>query len=124
MDLNHVESAESLKKFLLTITNEKMELALGAVNVALKMLHSIRENENLKDFSNFHNTVKQIKLMQYLINLVTPPQGTVLDPFMGSGSTGVAAKNLGFKFIGIELNEEYFEIAKRRINKLQLYLSE
>lgn len=73
---------------------------------------------------NFHPTVKPIKLMQYLINLVTPPNGTVLDPFMGSGSTGVAAKNLGFKFIGIELNEEYFEIAKRRINKLQLYLSE
>lgn len=80
------------------------------------------ERDNLNQ--NFHPTVKPIKLMQYLINLVTPPQGTVLDPFMGSGSTGVAAKNLGFKFIGIELNEEYFEIAKRRINKLQLYLSE
>lgn len=73
---------------------------------------------------NFHPTVKPIKLMQYLINLVTPPQGTVLDPFMGSGSTGVAAKNLNRKFIGIELNEEYFEIAKNRINKLQLELSE
>lgn len=64
---------------------------------------------------NFHPTVKPIKLMEYLIKLVTPPNGTVLDPFMGSGSTGVAAKNLGFKFIGIELNEEYFEIAKRRV---------
>jgi len=73
---------------------------------------------------NHHPTVKPIKLMQYLINLVTPPQGTVLDPFMGSGSTGVAAKNLNRKFIGIELNEEYFEIAKNRINKLQLELSE
>lgn len=65
--------------------------------------------------SNHHPTVKPVKLMEYLIKLVTPPNGTVLDPFMGSGSTGVAAKNLGFKFIGIEMNEEYFEIAKRRI---------
>jgi len=65
--------------------------------------------------ANFHPTVKPIKLMQYLINLVTPPNGTVLDPFMGSGSAGVAAKNLGFKFVGIELSAEYFEIAKKRI---------
>lgn len=65
--------------------------------------------------ANFHPTVKPIKLMQYLIKLVTPPNGTVLDPFMGSGSTGVAAKKLGFDFIGCEMNEEYFEIAKKRI---------
>lgn len=65
--------------------------------------------------ANFHPTVKPIKLMEYLIKLVTPPNGTVLDPFMGSGSTGVAAKNLGFNFIGIEMNEEYFEIAKKRL---------
>lgn len=64
---------------------------------------------------NNHPTVKPIKLMQYLIKLVTPPNGTVLDPFMGSGSTGVAAKNLGFDFIGCEMNEEYFKIAKKRI---------
>lgn len=64
---------------------------------------------------NHHPTVKPIKLMEYLITLITPPNGTVLDPFMGSGSTGVAAKNLGFQFTGIELNEEYFEIAKKRI---------
>jgi len=65
---------------------------------------------------NAHPTVKPIKLMEYLCKLITPRGGVVLDPFMGSGSTGVAAKNLGFKFIGIEMNEEYFEIAKRRIN--------
>ena len=47
--------------------------------------------------------------------MITPPGGIVLDPFMGSGSTGVAAKRLGFEFIGIEMNEEYIEIAKRRI---------
>lgn len=64
---------------------------------------------------NFHPTVKPIKLMEYLCRLVTPPNGIILDPFMGSGSTGVAAKNLGFNFIGCEMNEEYLEIAKRRI---------
>lgn len=67
---------------------------------------------------NFHPTVKPIKLMQYLIKLVTPPGGTVLDPFAGSGSTLVAAKKLGFKFIGIELNEEYVEIAEKRVANL------
>lgn len=65
---------------------------------------------------NHHPTVKPIKLMEYLIKLVTPPNGIVLDPFMGSGSTGVAAKNLGFEFIGCEMNDEYIEIAKRRID--------
>lgn len=65
---------------------------------------------------NNHPTVKPTRLMEYLVRLVTPPCGIVLDPFMGSGSTGVAAKNLGFKFIGIEMNEEYCEIAKRRIS--------
>jgi len=64
---------------------------------------------------NTHPTVKPIKLMEYLIKLITPPNGTVLDPFMGSGSTGVAAKNLGMSFIGIEREKEYFEIAQRRI---------
>lgn len=64
---------------------------------------------------NNHPTVKPIKLMEYLCRLITPPNGIILDPFMGSGSTGVAAKRLGFKFIGIEMNAEYLEIAKRRI---------
>jgi DNA modification methylase len=65
---------------------------------------------------NNHPTVKPIKLMEYLIKMVTPKGGVVLDCFMGSGSTGIAAKNLGFNFIGIEKEEEYMEIAKQRIN--------
>lgn len=64
---------------------------------------------------NHHPTVKPIKLMTYLIRLITPPGGVVLDPFMGSGSTGVAAVKDGFRFIGCELNEEYLTIAKKRI---------
>ena len=64
---------------------------------------------------NVHPTVKPIELMKYLCRLVTPKGGTVLDPFMGSGSTGMAAKDEGFDFIGIEKEEEYFEIAQSRI---------
>jgi site-specific DNA-methyltransferase (adenine-specific) len=62
-----------------------------------------------------HPTVKSTKLMEYLIRLITPPGGTVLDPFMGSGSTGVAAVRAGFGFVGIEKESDYLEIAKKRL---------
>jgi DNA modification methylase len=75
--------------------------------------------------TNHHPTVKPIDLMAYLCRLITPPNGTILDPFTGSGSTGVAALREGFKFIGIELNPEYAEIARKRIenelNKAPLF---
>jgi site-specific DNA-methyltransferase (adenine-specific) len=64
---------------------------------------------------NTHPTVKPTDLMRYLCRLVTPPGGTVLDPFMGSGSTGKAAMLEGFKFVGIEMDESYHTIAKARI---------
>ena len=66
---------------------------------------------------NTHPTVKPVELMKYLCRLVTPKGGIVLDPFMGSGSTGIAAKDEGFDFIGIEREKEYFEICKSRIEK-------
>ena len=68
-----------------------------------------------------HPTQKPVKLMEYLIRLITPQNGTVLDPFAGSGSTGVACKSLGFEFVGIELNKEYVEIAERRIDAGPLF---
>ncbi|MCE0850499.1 site-specific DNA-methyltransferase [Pseudomonas asiatica] len=64
---------------------------------------------------NHHPTVKPTDLMAYLLRLVTPPGGTALDPFMGSGSTGKAAMREGFQFIGCELDPEYLAIAKARI---------
>lgn len=70
----------------------------------------------IKTTKNTHPTVKPQKLMRYLIRMVTPPNGTVLDPFMGSGSTGLAAKSEGFRFVGIEREQEYFEIAQARIS--------
>ncbi|MEG5564330.1 site-specific DNA-methyltransferase [Enterobacter ludwigii] len=64
---------------------------------------------------NNHPTVKPIALMSYLCRLITPPGGTVLDPWMGSGSTGRAAIEEGFNFIGIDLNPDYVTIASARI---------
>lgn len=66
---------------------------------------------------NHHPTVKPTDLMGYLVKMITPPGGTVLDPFMGSGSTGKAAVKLGFKFIGIDREEEYVKISEARILK-------
>lgn len=65
--------------------------------------------------TNHHPTVKPTDLMRYLCRLVTPPNGTVLDPFMGSGSTGKAAILEGFQFIGIDMTPEYVDIARARI---------
>ena len=64
---------------------------------------------------NFHPTVKPVDLMRYLCRLITPSNGTVLDPFMGSGTTGIGAILEGFDFIGIEMDEEYLKIAETRI---------
>lgn len=72
-------------------------------------------NAGLDGEQSSHPTVKPIALMRWLVRLVTPPGGTVLDPFLGSGSTGVAAVLEGFDFIGIEREAEYAEIARRRI---------
>jgi site-specific DNA-methyltransferase (adenine-specific) len=69
----------------------------------------------VKATKNNHPTVKPVSLMQYLCRLITPPKGIVLDPFMGSGSTGIGAKLEGFSFIGIEREKEYCDIADARI---------
>ena len=70
---------------------------------------------NQDDTGNNHPTVKPIELMKYLIQLVTPPGGRVLDPFNGSGSTGCAAVELDYDYTGIELDEKYVTIAEKRI---------
>jgi DNA modification methylase len=67
-----------------------------------------------------HPTVKPLALMRYLITLVTPPNGVILDPFLGSGSTLVAAKELGFSGRGIDNDPEYIEIAKARIDNAKV----
>ena len=78
-----------------------------------------KKDRNEGDVSNGHPTVKPVLLMKYLINLITPPNGTTLDPFMGSGSTGKAAVRCGVNFIGIEKEQEYMDIASARIQHEQ-----
>ena len=78
---------------------------------------TLRKIENTTTRGNSHPTVKPTRLMRYLCRLVTPPEGIILDPFMGSGSTGKAAMLEGFNFVGIEKEEKYVEIAKKRVRE-------
>jgi DNA modification methylase len=77
-------------------------------------------NQGLAKQQNIHPTVKPIRLCEYLETLITPQDGIVLDPFAGSGSTLIACKRLGIKYIGIELSEEYIDIAKRRLEAVKV----
>ena len=72
-------------------------------------------NFGMKDFKNIHPTIKPLELMRYLVKLVTPKDGVVLDPFMGSGTTAIACKLEKFNYVGIELMPEYVEIANARL---------
>jgi site-specific DNA-methyltransferase (adenine-specific) len=92
-------------------------------------LNSIEQNElycktktNKEDKEKFHITQKPIKLLEGFILLHSKEKDTILDPFMGSGSTGVACLNTNRNFIGIEKDNKYFEIAKKRIQEAQLVL--
>lgn len=71
--------------------------------------------QSKEDF-NFHPTLKPVELMQHLVKLTTFEGQIVLDPFMGSGSTGLACIELKRKFVGYELDKEYFKIAETRLN--------
>jgi len=89
---------------------------IGNEGSAARFFYCPKVSKSERGEDNTHPTVKPQELMKYLCRLVTPKGGTLLDPFMGSGSTGMAAKDEGFKFIGIEREKEYFEIAEKRIN--------
>lgn len=91
----------------------------GDSGSAARFFYCAKASKQDRDEGNGHPTVKPTALMRYLCRLVTPPGGTILDPFMGSGSTGKAAALEGFNFIGIELEKEYAEIADKRINNVQ-----
>ena len=85
---------------------------------ASRFFYCAKASKSDREDGNNHPTVKPTELMKYLCRLVTPPNGIVLDPFMGSGSTGKAALQEGFKFVGIEMNKEYYEIAQNRLSSL------
>lgn len=124
-----------------TFLNNILKHKVGLLNVNLKVgsemfpanvLTSESANETLdkvflvpkpkkeeKGFFNKHITVKPLHLCEYLIKLaVFNNKGVVLDPFLGSGTTAVAAKRLGFHYIGVDINKEYVEVAKKRLEKI------
>lgn len=118
------EQAKDVARFFYCAKASKSERNAGLDDMPLREVGI--KNDSGRGFSesdqhkkimaqNHHPTVKPIALMRYLCKLITPPGGTILDPFMGSGTTGIAAKLDGFGFVGIELSAEYFEIAQKRI---------
>ena len=94
---------------------ENARIDYGGFHSEKGLITNGRNPENRQPAKNNHPTVKPIKLMEYLIEMVTPESGTVLEPFMGSGTTGIAAVNLNRNFIGIELDAGYFAICENRI---------
>jgi DNA modification methylase len=84
---------------------------------ASRFFYTAKASRSERGEGNTHPTVKPVSLMRWLVRLVTPPGGLVLDPFCGSGTTGVAAVREGFSFTGVERDAEYVEIARRRIDE-------
>jgi len=98
------------------LQNQKLDSASYGINSAQSQTARGRNPEKQNYAAkNFHPTVKPTQLMRYLIKLVTPPGGVVLDPFTGSGSTGKAALLDGFEFVGAELTEDYLPIIEGRL---------
>jgi DNA modification methylase len=95
------------------------EEAVNLLGSAARFFYCAKASKRDRGESNRHPTVKPTALMRYLCRLITPPGGLVLDPFTGSGSTGRGAVLEGFRFIGMELDAEHVEEAKRRILEVQ-----
>jgi len=114
MNLHFVNSTESWIYF----TYKKRT---GTFNNDGKMLHDFIETSVTSSNERRHGkhpTQKPVQLMEHFVNVLSNEGDTILDPFMGSGSTGVACKMNGRNFIGIEINEEYYNIAKKRIEEI------
>jgi len=111
MNLHFVNSTEAWVYFT-------YKAKTGTFNNRGRMMHDFYESavvSNGEKKAGKHPTQKPIQLMEHFISLLTHTDDVIMDPFMGSGSAGVAAKKMGRQFIGIELLEDYFEIAKTRI---------
>ena len=98
---------------------EKAKVFNGQSDKPSEDMKDVEKRFTTQPKANFHPTVKPIALMEYLIKMVTPKGGIVLDPFAGSGSTLVAAKQNGFNYIGIEITEEYIPIIEARLNAVE-----
>jgi site-specific DNA-methyltransferase (adenine-specific) len=101
-----------------TAEPQDAEAGYGDSGSAARFFYCAKASKADRGEGNVHPTVKPTELMRYLCRLVTPPGGVVLDPFMGSGSTGKAAVLEGFCFIGMEKEAEYISIADKRISQV------
>ena len=110
-----VDSAESSSEPTTTSTSARTASPQHVSNAVSAVLSLIRDADAWKPDTNGHPCVKPVALMRWLVRLITPPGGTVLDPFMGSGTTGIACVHEHVAFIGIEQDAEYMEIARKRI---------
>lgn len=99
-------------------SSASLDLQVGD-NVS-RFFYCAKASKSERGEGNVHPTVKPVKLMEYLIRLVTPPNGKVLDPFAGSGTTLIAAVKNNFEFIGIERESEYVQIIRARVKQAQL----
>ena len=105
------QSGDNVSRFFYTAKASKSEREAGITTSEV-----INKGSGFPQRANHHPTVKPLSLMRYLVRLVTPKGGKVLDPFMGSGSTGCAAVLEGFDFVGIDITPEYVAIAQKRID--------
>ena len=92
-----------------------IQVSYGDIGGASRFFYCAKASKKERGEGNNHPTVKPVSLIKYLVTLVTPPDGVCLDPFIGSGTTAIAALNTGRFFIGIEKEEKYVEIARKRI---------
>lgn len=110
------ETPERTGRWPANLIHDGSNEACLALKSGARFFYSAKTGKDDRETDNNHPTVKPTTLMAYLCRLVTPPGGTVLDPFMGSGSTGKAATVNGFRFIGIERDPAYHKIAQARIS--------
>lgn len=115
-----VEKANELGRFPANLIHDGSDKVMGLFphtnsGSAARFFYCVKASKADRGEGNIHPTVKPTALMRYLCKLVTQPNGVILDPFMGSGSTGKAAMLEGFRFIGMEMNEEYANIGRARI---------
>lgn len=122
--INFLESGEMIyspTKNKHMITGEKKKSAKRQVAIVESMKEGLGETDIIsvsrEHYSFKHPTQKPVRLMERLINLVTDEGDTILDPFLGSGSSAIACLNNNRNYIGFELDEEYFEIAQNRVNE-------
>lgn len=100
-----------------------IQVSYGDTGGASRFFYCAKASSSERGEGNTHPTVKPIKLIKYLVTLVTPKGGICLDLFEGSGTHGVACKELGFNFIGFELEPQYYAIAQARIQAIQAQVS-